>query len=353
MKAALAQIYPAKGDPAANLTKMSTAIKAASAKGADIVCFSELFYSGYDISREELEALAIYCDGPEMDKVREMASSSGAHVFFSYPERDHVTGDVFISASLIDDTGKMLLNHRKTYRWGDEKDKVSGGSGYEVCDTKFGRIGVLICYEIEFPEPARILMLQGAEIILVTSAFTYVENMPTYLSALAVQNQCYILSTNDVRDFEPRRGSSCVVDQYGRVVSRLSDKEGMLYCDIDLSAPSRRDADPHMEDLNKDTFRMMVELAAAGSAENAATGETPTKLAKDDTSTSRNTPTETKKYVKKPIPIKAYPADREMIIHTFEGDMKAMPGDYIITGVKGEQYPVKKEIFEETYEEVE
>ncbi len=334
MKAALAQIYSAKGDPAANLAKMSAAIKEASAKGADIVCFSELFYSGYDISREELEALAIYCDGPEMDKVREMASSSGAHVFFSYPERDHVTGDVFISASLIDDTGKMLLNHRKTYRWGDEKDKVSGGSGYEVCDTKFGRIGVLICYEIEFPEPARILMLQGAEMILVTSAFTYVENMPTYLSALAVQNQCYILSTNDVRDFEPRRGSSCVVDQYGRVVSRLSDKEGMLYCDIDLSAPSRRNTDPHMEDLNKDTFRMMAWMAEKEEiAEPPAAG--------------------TKKYVKKPIPIKAYPADREMIIHTLEGDMKAMPGDYIITGVKGEQYPVKKEIFEETYEEVE
>ncbi|MBR3787919.1 MAG: carbon-nitrogen hydrolase family protein [Firmicutes bacterium] len=260
MKACLAQLYTVKGDPAANLAKMSAAIKEAAAKGADLVCFSELFYCGYDISREELRGLAIYVDGPELAKVRAMAADAGVHVLISYPEKDKMSDDVFISASLIDDAGNILLNHRKTYRWGDEKDKVSGGSGYEVCDTKFGKIGVLICYEIEFPEPARILMLQGAELILTTSAFTYVENMPTYLSALAIQNQCYVLSTNDVREESPKRGASCVLDQYGKVIEILSDNEGMLYCDIDLNAPGRRDSDPHMGDLDRETFRMMVEL---------------------------------------------------------------------------------------------
>ncbi|MBR2619551.1 MAG: hypothetical protein IKC98_01785 [Firmicutes bacterium] len=338
MKACLAQLYTVKGDPAANLAKMSAAIKEAAAKGADLVCFSELFYCGYDISREELRGLAIYVDGPELAKVRAMAADAGVHVLISYPEKDKMSDDVFISASLIDDAGNILLNHRKTYRWGDEKDKVSGGSGYEVCDTKFGKIGVLICYEIEFPEPARILMLQGAELILTTSAFTYVENMPTYLSALAIQNQCYVLSTNDVREEAPKRGASCALDQYGKVINKLDDNEGMLYCDIDLDAPGRRASDPHMRDLDRETFRMMVEAAGSGS-ERASTENTPGSVSK--------------KYIKRPIPIKAYQADREMIIHTLEGDMKAMPGDYIVTGVKGEQYPVKKEIFEKTYEEAE
>lgn len=260
MKACLAQVYSVKGDPAANCDKMELAIKEAAAKGAELVCFSELFYCGYDISKEKLEALAIYCDGPEHAKVRAMAAASGVHVLFSYPEKDRETGNVYISASLISDMGETLLNHRKTYRWGDEKDKVSGGSGYEVCDTKFGRVGVLICYEIEFPEPARILMLQGAEIILVTSAFTYVENMPTYLSGLAIQNQCHILSTNDVREETPHRGLSCVLDQYGRVIDHLVDKEELLYCDIDLNGPNRRNTDPHMKDLYPGTFRMMMEM---------------------------------------------------------------------------------------------
>ena len=59
-----------------------------------------------------------------------------------------------------------------------------------------------------------------------------------------------------------------------------------------------------------------------------------------------------KKYIKKPVQIEAYQTDKELIIHTLEGDMKAMPGDYIITGVHGEQYPCKPDIFKETYEEI-
>ena len=58
------------------------------------------------------------------------------------------------------------------------------------------------------------------------------------------------------------------------------------------------------------------------------------------------------KFQKKPVIVEAYQADKEMIIHTLEGDMKASPGDWIITGVNGEQYPCKPDIFEKTYEPV-
>ena len=61
----------------------------------------------------------------------------------------------------------------------------------------------------------------------------------------------------------------------------------------------------------------------------------------------------TKKYRKKPVIIEAYRTDKEVVIHTLEGDLTAQPSDYIITGVAGEQYPCKAEIFEATYEEVE
>lgn len=57
------------------------------------------------------------------------------------------------------------------------------------------------------------------------------------------------------------------------------------------------------------------------------------------------------KYIKKPVTVEAYQTDREVIIHTLEGDMKASVGDYIITGVNGEQYPCKPDIFEKTYDE--
>ena len=59
---------------------------------------------------------------------------------------------------------------------------------------------------------------------------------------------------------------------------------------------------------------------------------------------------ELKKYRKKPVIVEAYQTDEEIIIHTLEGDMRANPGDYIITGIRGEEYPCKKEIFEASYE---
>lgn len=59
-----------------------------------------------------------------------------------------------------------------------------------------------------------------------------------------------------------------------------------------------------------------------------------------------------KKYIKKPVVIEAYQTDKELTIHTLEGDMKANPGDYIITGVHGEQYPCKPDIFKATYKEI-
>ena len=59
-----------------------------------------------------------------------------------------------------------------------------------------------------------------------------------------------------------------------------------------------------------------------------------------------------KKYVKKPVVVEAYQTDREIAIHTLEGDLMASVGDYIITGVNGEKYPCKPDIFKKTYEEV-
>ncbi len=62
---------------------------------------------------------------------------------------------------------------------------------------------------------------------------------------------------------------------------------------------------------------------------------------------------ETKKYRKKPVVVEAYQTDREIMVHTLEGDMKASVGDYIVTGVDGEKYPCKPDIFEKTYTQVE
>lgn len=117
-----------------------------------------------------------------------------------------------------------------------------------------------------------------------------------------------------------------------------------------------------MADLRKDTFEIMAEAAGrvkvadmVEACENAETAEVPAVSENTDASkavaSSKSASDIVRKYIKRPVVVEAYQTDKEITIHTLEGDMKAMPGDYIITGVEGEQYPCKPDIFEKTYEE--
>ena len=261
MRAALAQIPAVLGDPEANLAAMERSIREAAAAGADLVCFSELFYSGYHLNRDDMERLALTRDSAPIRRICAMAESAGVYVLVSYPERDAENGALYIAAMLIDPRGQILLNHRKTYRWAGEQAIFTAGHGYEVCDTDFGKAGVLICYEMEFPEPARILTLLGARLLLVTSAFDAVDEMRSYLSALAIQNQCWVVAVNSVLSAPPRRGFSCVVDQYGRVIAGLEQQEALLLCDIDMADDRRRTA-PHLRELDASTFSQLSAAAA-------------------------------------------------------------------------------------------
>lgn len=260
MRAAVAQLYAVPCDPRANLSAMESAIRDAAAGGADVVCFPELFYSGYHLNRTDMERLALCRDSSEIRRMCAMAADNRIHVLVSFPEREPDTGALYIAAMLIGPQGDVLLHHRKTYRWAGEQAIFTAGHGYETCDTGFGKAGVLICYEMEFPEPARILTLQGAQILLVTSAFDEVEEMRGYLSALAIQNQCWVVAVNSVQPESPRRGFSCAVDQYGRILAGLEQQEQLLFCDIDMSN-DRRSTAPHLRELDASTFPLLAQTA--------------------------------------------------------------------------------------------
>ena len=260
MRAAVAQLYAVPCNPEANLAAMESAICDAAASGADVVCFSELFYSGYHLNRAEMERLALYPDSTEIRQMCAMAANNRIYVLVSFPERDPDTGALYIAATLIGPQGTILLHHRKTYRREGEQDIFTAGHSYEICNTAFGKVGILICYEMEFPEPARILTLQGAQVLLVTSAFDETEEMRRYLCALAIQNQCWVVAVNSVQPHLPYRGFSCVVDQYGRVMAGLEQQEQLLFCDIDMTDDRRRTA-PHFRELDVSTFSLLTRTA--------------------------------------------------------------------------------------------
>lgn len=260
LKVALAQYEPVNGHPEINGEKILSLTKDAAQRGANLVCFSELFYSGYDVDKETLARCAISTDGEFFRLVKECAKQNKINVMFSYPEKEKGTEKPYISFAHIDASGELIGNHRKTYLWLEENDKATPGAPvYEPIETRFGTMGSLICYEIEFPEPARILTLNGAEIIVVASVFANIPNLEKYLGGIAIQNLAYVIGINSVKvNQEPHRGGSRVVDQMGKTLCLIEPGvEGMEICEINLNKDNRRDAEPHMQDLIIDTTKQI------------------------------------------------------------------------------------------------
>lgn len=239
VKIALAQVTAINGDKERNLKTAMGVIDDIADEKADIIVFPELFYSGYNCSKEELFELAEPKDGTLFQTLKKKAIEYSIHIAIGYPEIDPDTKSLYISFMMIDDKGDLIANHRKTYIWIEDIGRVTPGDGFNVIDTKFGKLGLLTCYEMEFPEPARILALKGAELTLVSSAFMDVELMEKDIIAIAVQNSMHVAGVNNFTDNYP--GRSLFSDQYGNVTALASSKhEEILIHTIDLSQDRRK-----------------------------------------------------------------------------------------------------------------
>lgn len=163
---ACCQLALAVGDKDGNRAKARAAITGAAAKGARVVVLPELASTGYmfdDI--EELRAAAEPLDGPTVTEWANLARELDLIIVAGFPE----TGDdgaVYNSAVLVDGTG-IRAHYRKAHLWNREKeDLFTPGSGLPpVVDTAVGRVGIMICYDLEFPEWVRTVALNGADLL--------------------------------------------------------------------------------------------------------------------------------------------------------------------------------------------
>lgn len=263
LRIAIAQVEATLANPEDNKKRIVSLIKDAASQGANMICFPELYYTGYDVSGEALAKYAIHQDDVFFDQMKAMAQEYEINILMSYPEKNHISDKPYIAYAFITSNGELVNNHRKTYLWGTENDKVLPGAAvYNTIETSFGTIGTLICYEIEFPEPARILTLKGAEIIIATAAFDTVRNFHNYISAIGILNHVYAIGVNGCRlGEEPSRGGSCIADQKGRIVYELpAGEEALGIFDIDLNEYNRRKEEPHMKDLLIDTLKQIGKI---------------------------------------------------------------------------------------------
>jgi N-carbamoylputrescine amidase len=247
MKLALIQ-QPATDDRQANHATGLAAVCDAASQGANVICFAELafdpFYPQHHVTPETL-ALAEPVPGPTTEAFSTLAADLGVVIVLNVFERD---GEHRYDTSPVIDTdgrllGKTRMIHITDYDWFHEQGYYApGNTGAPVYDTKYGCIGVAICYDRHYPEYMRALALNGAQLVVVPQAGTLGEwpdgLFEAELRVASFQNGYYSALCNRVGP-EPKvtfAGQSFVCDPAGNVIAQADDgTQEILMCEVDLA----------------------------------------------------------------------------------------------------------------------
>jgi len=207
------------GDNHGNLAKALRAI-AASAGQADLVVFPETHICGFP-TPENIARLAEPTDGPSITAMRTAAQRAGVSVAIGFAERDK--GRYYNAALLIDADGEVRLHYRKTCLYDSDRGVFEPGAAFPTCEWRGIRLGLLICFDIEFPGPARQLARQGADLIVLLDGMMhpYGYMHRNAIPVRAMDNQCYIAMANRVGAGDQYRfsGESHVADPFGKTVA--------------------------------------------------------------------------------------------------------------------------------------
>ncbi|WP_236200047.1 carbon-nitrogen hydrolase family protein [Pseudomonas pseudonitroreducens] len=238
MYLALYQCPPGPEDVAGNLQRLEQAARQAVQNGADLLVLPEMFLSGYNIGAKRVAELAESADGPSARRIAEIAQSNKLGILYGYPERDS-NGAIFNSVQLIDRQGERRANYRKTHLYGDlDRSQFSASDEPPAIFELDGwKIGLLICFDVEFPEAVRTLALAGADIVLVPTA-----NMRPYefvaqvlVPTRAYENQVFLAYANYVGSEGEIEycGLSSIVAPDGQVLTKAKHSEELLVAELD------------------------------------------------------------------------------------------------------------------------
>ncbi|EFE70670.1 carbon-nitrogen hydrolase family protein [Streptomyces viridosporus] len=252
MRTALLQSSGRPGSVVENLKVLDEAAGRAAAAGAGLLVTSEMFLTGYAIG-DDIARLAEPADGDAADAVAETAARHGLAVAYAYPER---AGDaVFNSVQLVCADGTRLANYRKTHLFGRfEHDHFTPGDRPVVQAELNGlTVGLLICYDVEFPENARAHALAGTDLLLVPTAlmhpFPFVAE--SVVPVRAFENQMYVAYVNRVGregEFE-FVGLSTLAGPDGIARARAGRAEELVLADADpVFLAASRENNPYLED---------------------------------------------------------------------------------------------------------
>ena len=230
----LAQLTPTLRDVGANI-ETARGILTRHA-GADMFVFPELFLGGYTTGG--VEDLALDLDGPEVGEMARLARESGAAVVFGLHER--VPGGVANSAACVDRRGNVAGLYRKTHLFGEERGGFVAGDELLVVDLDGTRLGLMICFDVEFPEVARSLALAGADLLVTISANMdpFGRDHDVFVTARALENGLPHLYVNQVGRGEAFTfaGGTMAVSADGDRLAQAGGAEGVVSVSLEPSA---------------------------------------------------------------------------------------------------------------------
>jgi len=266
-------------DIAENMAKTAEKIGQAAQKGVQIICLQELYRTTYFPQQEKLdvENLAESIPGESTRLLSGLAKKHKVVLIAPLFEKAK-DGKFYNSAAVIDADGQIMGKYRKAHIPHDpyfyEKDYFEeGDSDYTVFQTSYAKIGVLICYDQWFPEPARINALKGAEIIFYPTAIGYVKGYTsedgdwhdawrTVQRAHAIANGIHVAAVNRVGAEGELEfwGGSFVCDSFGKVLAEASTtKEETLIATVDLGKNKRiQDGWGFLRNRRPDTYSSLT-----------------------------------------------------------------------------------------------
>jgi predicted amidohydrolase len=226
-----------------NLKKILNFIAQAATKGAKLCAFPEfmMFYTTSKQSPKELAELAEAINGNFVTMIAKAAKKNSIQVIGTIYEKSTKKDRVYDTAFLIDKTGRLVSKYRKIHLYDalgfKESAKLEPGSKITLpCKTSVGKTGMLICYDLRFPEMSRLLASSGSEVLVVPSAWVQgnrkEEHWITINKTRAIENGCYVIAPDQVGNIYC--GRSLIVDPYGMILLDMKKKHGIGIVDISL-----------------------------------------------------------------------------------------------------------------------
>ncbi|MBW2412443.1 MAG: carbon-nitrogen hydrolase family protein [Deltaproteobacteria bacterium] len=257
MKIAIYQCAGVPGSKDGNLKLLHNVALSAAEQGAQLLICPEMFLSGYNIGDAVFE-LAEPVNGPAFQSATVIAREAGIAMLYGYPERDE--DRVYNSAILIDRNGVNLANYRKTHLYGPEENRLfQKGNEWVITELEGVKLGILICYDVEFPEAVRTLALAGASLVAVPTAIMqpFCRTCHLLVPARAYENQIFVAYANRCGQENELIycGLSCIVGPDGKDRLRAGVDEELRVAEIDVSdIDISRQVNPYLTDLRPELY---------------------------------------------------------------------------------------------------